>query len=149
VGSGNSIIYGDNNSRINNFIFNTDAGTVVTLPGGIPQGSPLVGRDGLIYVAATDFNLSVFDPGLNLQWRIDLLAPVEASLAIDCARTALGALDPGRPAVLYVTTTGGQVYALIADSQGLDTSAPWPKYQHDPRNTGNSTTPLSSFACPP
>lgn len=149
VGSGNTIIHGDNNSRINSVIFNTDAGISVALPGGIPQGSPLVGRDGLIYVAATDFNLSVFDPALSLQWRIDLLAPVEGSLAIDCARTALGALDPGRPGILYVATSGGQVYALIADSLGLDINAPWPKYQHDPRNTGNSTTPLSSFACPP
>jgi hypothetical protein len=149
VSSGNNIIYGDDGSRLNSVNLNAFAGFYVAVDGGVSQGSPLVGRDGLIYVAATDSNLSVFDPGLNLQWRIDLLAPVEASLAIDCARTGPGTLVPGRPAVLYAATTGGQVYALIADSLGLDTNAPWPKYQHDPRNTGNSATPLSSFACPP
>ena len=149
VSSGNNVIYGDDGSRLNGVTLNAGAGIHVLLDGGVSRGAPLVGRDGLIYVAATDSNLSVFDPGLSLQWRIPLLAPVEGSLAIDCARNGLGALVPGRPAVLYVTTVGGQVYALIADSLGLDTNAPWPKYQHDPWNTGNSATPLSSFACPP
>ncbi len=150
VSSGNNIIYGDDGFRLNSVNLNAFAGIYVALDGGV-QGSPLVGRDGLIYIAATDSNLSAFDPGLSLQWRINLLAPVEGSLAIDCARTGLGAFDPGRPAVLYAATTGGQVYALIADSLGLDTNGPssWPKYQHDPRNTGNSATPLSAFACPP
>jgi len=146
ISSSNSIIYGDTGSRLNSVTLNASTGTYVALDGGISQGSPLVGKDGLIYVAATDSNLSVFDPSLNLHWTIQLLASVEASLAIDCSRNSLGVIIPGRPAVLYVTTTGGQVYALIADSEGLDVDAGWPKYQHDPRNTGNSTTPLT---CPP
>jgi hypothetical protein len=36
--------------------------------------------------------------------------------------------------------------ALVIDSRGLDSAAPWPKYQHDVRNTGNPTTPIQS--CP-
>ena len=40
------------------------------------------------------------------------------------------------------------VLSFITDSRGIDTSAPWPKYQHDPRNTGNSSTSLAEFNCP-
>jgi hypothetical protein len=53
---------------------------------------------------------------------------------------------PGLPGVLYAVTRGGRLYSLVVDSRGLDTSAPWPKYQHDARNTGNPSTPISS--CP-
>jgi hypothetical protein len=38
--------------------------------------------------------------------------------------------------------------SFIVDSRGIDTNAPWPKYQHDLRNTGNSTTPMVEFVCP-
>jgi hypothetical protein len=48
--------------------------------------------------------------------------------------------------VLYVGSVSGSLYALVVDSPGLDSTAPWPKYQHDVRNTGNPTTPIQS--CP-
>jgi len=35
----------------------------------------------------------------------------------------------------------GKVYGVLVDGQ-LDASAPWPKVHHDPRNTGNASTPL-------
>ena len=48
-----------------------------------------------------------------------------------------------------ITTRPGKYSdtALIVDSRGIDTTAAWPKYQHDPRNTGNADTPVSEFAC--
>ena len=48
--------------------------------------------------------------------------------------------------VLYLPSVTGSLFAVIVDSPGLDPSAPWPKYQHDVRNTGNPTTPIQS--CP-
>ena len=48
--------------------------------------------------------------------------------------------------VLYVGSVSGSFYAIVVDSPGLESTAPWPKYQHDVRNTGNPTTPIQS--CP-
>jgi hypothetical protein len=73
---------------------------------------------------------------------------VESSATIDCARDAAGSKLAGRPGVLYVGSNSGKLYAFVVDSRGIDTTAPWPKYQHDPRNTGNADTALSEFACP-
>lgn len=113
------------------------------------QAAPLFGEKGLIYVAEEDGGLSSWDSALNLLWREDIgIAGAEASPTIDCSRDNNGSAIPGRPGVLYVAGTNGFVNAIIVDSKGLDTTAAWPKYQHDPRNTGNSATPLSEFACP-
>ena len=51
---------------------------------------------------------------------------------------------PGQPAgavmsTAYVSGADGKLYAVIVDGQ-LDTSAPWPKAFHDPRNTNNAGT---------
>jgi len=64
---------------------------------------------------------------------------------MDCARDS-GVAAGSATGPLYVGTTGGSLYALVVDSPGLDSTAPWPKYQHDVRNTGNPTTPIQS--CP-
>ena len=62
--------------------------------------------------------------------------------ALDCDRIAANS------GILYVAAKNGTVTAIVVDSRGIDTSAPWPKYQHDPRNTGNANTDLSEFTCP-
>jgi hypothetical protein len=51
---------------------------------------------------------------------------------------------PGQPAgtvlsTAYVSSASGKLYAIIVDGE-LDTSAPWPKAFHDPRNTNNAGT---------
>ncbi|BDG03333.1 NHL repeat-containing protein [Anaeromyxobacter oryzae] len=51
---------------------------------------------------------------------------------------------PGQPAghvvsTAYYPTSDGKLHAVIVDGQ-LDTSAPWPKAFHDPRNTSNAGT---------
>lgn len=70
-------------------------------------------------------------------------------MAIDCLRDGTGQAVAGRPlGVLYAPSINGHLYAFIVDSAGLDTSSAWPKYQHDPRNTGNADTNLAAFACP-
>ena len=87
---------------------------------------------------------------------------VEGRVAHDGARIWFATFGAGPPVLLLhggdasSDYWGGQVPALLAsgrrvvviDSRGIDTQAPWPKYQHDPRNTGNSATPLTDFACP-
>jgi hypothetical protein len=73
---------------------------------------------------------------------------IEAGPALDCSRNAAGTPIAGRPGVLYVATNNGLLYSFIVDSRGIETTAAWPKYQHDPRNTGNQQTPLAPFVCP-
>ena len=36
----------------------------------------------------------------------------------------------------------------LMDSPGLDSAAPWPKYQRDNANTGNASLPLDPWVCP-
>ncbi|PTL82899.1 hypothetical protein DAT35_12760 [Vitiosangium sp. GDMCC 1.1324] len=71
------------------------------------------------------------------------IGPTSISPALDCARDAAGAARAENLGALYVAE-GGKLYAFVVDSPGLDSSAPWPKYQHDSRNTGNPDTPISS-----
>ncbi len=52
--------------------------------------------------------------------------------------------SPGQPAgavmsTAYVSGADGKLYAVVVDGQ-LDSSAPWPKAFHDPRNTNNAGT---------
>jgi outer membrane protein assembly factor BamB len=111
------------------------------------RATPVVGVNGNVYTATTN--------GTVRAWIADTLTPrwtltpglgtVEASPTLDCPRDASGSLVAGNHGVLYVPA-GGKLYAFVVDSRGLDTSAPWPKYQHDSRNTGNPATPITS--CP-
>ncbi|MGA9520195.1 MAG: hypothetical protein WBV82_01950 [Myxococcaceae bacterium] len=117
---------------------------------GIVQAAPLLGEGGWVYAAGNDGTLVAHKEtefGTHV-WSVGGLGVVEASLNIDCARDAsTGQKRPGVPGVLYVANSAGRLYALVVDSRGIDTTAPWPKYQHDPRNTGNADTALSEFAC--
>ncbi|MCY1082196.1 PQQ-binding-like beta-propeller repeat protein [Archangium lansingense] len=112
------------------------------------KGAPAIGRGGMLY-AATE------GTGLVGEWSTDNfsnrwtlasgIGPTSISPALDCARDGAGAARDENLGVLYVPA-GGKLYAFVVDSRGLDTSAPWPKYQHDSRNTGNPATPITS--CP-
>ena len=73
---------------------------------------------------------------------------VYASPALDCNRPLAGGPGiAGKPGVLYVASTAGVVTAIIVDSPKLDTSAEWPKFQHDATNSGNPAFPLNP-GCP-
>lgn len=68
------------------------------------------------------------------------------SPTLDCLRDPSGqAVVNARVGVLYVTAET-KIHAFIVDSPGLDPDAPWPKYQHDARNTGNPATLITR--CP-
>ncbi|MCC6336640.1 MAG: hypothetical protein IT380_21955 [Myxococcales bacterium] len=66
---------------------------------------------------------------------------VLASATLDCNRDK----PTSTTGVYYFATTTGWLVGYVVDSEGLDQSAPWPKYQHDARNTGNLSV---SKACP-
>lgn len=146
VGEGNVAFYGASNLRIvssplrrsDNIHDATNASVI---------GPPLVGEGGYIYVLA-DTMLSVRRAAtLRTEWTFDLGTEGSAGLAIDCARFANGVRRPG-PGRLLIPTTQGKMFAIDVDSRGLNTSSPWPKYQRDPRNTGNANVSLAAFACP-
>src|SRR5690242_5333558 len=54
-----------------------------------------------------------------------------APMAIDCNRLH------SRGGTMYYVDQFGHVNATLVDSPGINSKAPWPKYQHDPANTGN------------
>lgn len=119
-----------------------------------------LGGDRTLYVSTLDdvatltgFRVRAIDAAaLTPQWETPLI--VNGSFArpraLDCTRED-GGVRPGGPGVLYTTTsvsTSTFVEAIVVDSPGIDSAAPWPMETHDPRNTSNLTTPLSEFACP-
>ena len=124
------------------------------LGGGAIVGAPAVGSDKVIYVSTRGKKLFALDtaPGTpetaTKLWEVDLGASSDSSPALDCSRDASGAAIPGRPGVLYVGADDGKLYAFITDSRGLDTTAPWPKFHRDPRNSADATVDLNTFKCP-
>lgn len=110
-------------------------GTSVLMP-GIPaekvKGAPVVDAAERVYLVTEDGVLRAYDSELNPLWNYNTEASgvTHSSPALSC------------DGVVYVGTSDGRVVALVADEGGLDPTAPWPKYQHDNRNTGNAGTSL-------
>ena len=109
---------------------------------GLVRGVPVLGDDQSIYVATSLGTLEARKADLTTLWSAKSLTQggFPASPALDCARE--GAFQ----GTLYVASDTGELIAVVVDSRALASSAPWPKYQHDVRNTGNPTTPIQS--CP-
>lgn len=113
-------------------------------------GAPILGENRRLYTVSPTGSLSVFEAAdLTPLWTASVASgSVAASPNMDCTRNPDGSKAAGRPGVLYIPTTSGKLFAVIVDSRGIDTSADWPKYLHDPRNTSNAQTSLAEFACP-
>ena len=94
------------------------------------------------YTVTGQGSLEARGASLSVVWSAQLStsANFRGSPVLDCERDGMGA------GVIYAASDSGDIVALLVDSPGLDPSAPWPKYQHDVRNTGNPTTPIQS--CP-
>jgi hypothetical protein len=115
--------------------------------------APLVGRGGYVYVRGTDGVVRAFDSVFVEQWHwTPSTAPSAISqLNLDYNRDVANPCAVGEPGVLYFAATSGtttKLYALLVDSAGLEPQAAWPRYQHNPANTGNAATGLSSWTCP-
>ncbi|QRK13285.1 PQQ-like beta-propeller repeat protein [Archangium violaceum] len=124
---------------------------VVPNAGSFPS-SPIVGASGLLYTAsatgpsASSGEVSAWSTdNLALHWRLsDSVGRAQATPALDCARGPDGAPTEAPKGVLYVPSIDGKMYALVVDSAGLERNAPWPKFQRDARNTGNTETPITN-----
>jgi hypothetical protein len=123
------------------FTFNFPASSI---PGGT---TPVLGANGFVYAVANNGNVAAVDQStMAVRWTRVLtgLAPpgqVQASATLDCNRDKPGS----GTGVYYFATSTGWLVGYIVDSPGLDSTASWPKYQHDARNTGNVGV---STACP-
>jgi len=152
VDTSNRVFVGTGDGLVNVVPIGGDAGTVLSKQASdVVRGAPVLGQGDFAYTADSSGVVQAWKAGmLSLEWGLNSpnLGSVQASVSLDCSRDSIGNAVPGRPGVLYVASTNGHLFAFIVDSRGIDTSAPWPKYQHDPRNTGNAQTPLSQFACP-
>lgn len=157
IGSGDVLFYGREVSGGDLTVIGIPPGTAkTTVPGvGSIVGAPILGASNIFYTASsasvsatgvgevTAWNEGSFTP----LWKLsDSVGLVQASPSIDCARNSDGSIMAATYGVLYVPSTNGSLYAFFVDSPGLDTTAPWPKYQHDVRNTGNPDTTIT--ACP-
>ncbi|MBM7115109.1 hypothetical protein [Archangium primigenium] len=110
--------------------------------------APTLGQGGLVYAMQSGVVGVWSAADLSLQWlwswrgsRLTDTAPP----VLDCTRDEQGVPIAGRPGVLYASLFN-ELHALVVDSAGLDADAPWPKQQHDQRNTGNASTPV--LRCP-
>jgi hypothetical protein len=117
---------------------------------GVVQAAPVLGQGGWVYLATRNGRLVArrTDALSDTAWLVEGLGTIEGSPTIDCGRGEGGAAVSGAPGVLYVPSNNGKLYAFHVDSRGLDTSAAWPKFQRDPRNSGRGETSLAAFACP-
>ena len=115
---------------------------------GVMRGAPVAGKNGRLYTLDTLGGVTAWTASpLARLWKLELsqeLSSRDVSPTMDCRRDTSGNTVAG-PGTLYIAA-GTKLFALIVEEPGLDPSAPWPKYQHDVRNSGNPATPIT--ACP-
>ncbi|WP_225413456.1 dickkopf-related protein [Stigmatella hybrida] len=155
IGSGETAYFGAETSSSQEFrSLQLGTGTpsvVISSGAGILRGAPVVGRGGNLYTVNTDGEVRAWTPSLATPLWGTKIEPgagegTNISPTLDCLRDpASGQAVATNLGVLYVTAET-KVHAFIVDSPGLDPDAPWPKYQHDARNTGNPATPI--LRCP-
>jgi len=85
------------------------------------SSSPAIGADGTVYVGSYDGYLYALNAHSSLKWRYQTGGTVSSSPAI------------GADGTVYIGSDN-YLYAIEGDSPLAD--APWPKFQHDNKNTG-------------
>lgn len=164
VGPGTSaseavVFYGDSGGYVRSVVVSTAGpsfgarGTPVYQSGSVDfsVAAPVVGQGGHLYVVGGDSSVRVLTSSpLTEEWRWIAPGPIRAQLNLDKNRDAASPCGAGQPGVLYALVSADSktsVYAILVDSQGVDAAAPWPRYQHNPANTGNRATGLDSWIC--
>ncbi|HSH15335.1 MAG TPA: PQQ-binding-like beta-propeller repeat protein, partial [Verrucomicrobiae bacterium] len=95
------------------------------LADGEINSTPAIAADGTIYFGADDWHVYALNPNGTLRWKYWTLGKVQNGLSI------------GFDGTVYATSVG--LYALFENPSPL-AAAPWPKFKHDLRNTGNVAT---------
>ncbi len=156
IGTGNTAFFGrevtTGSAALTAFDLTSQTPRVSAPNAGSFPGAPVLGSSGILYTAsatgpaANVGEVSAWSANdLSPRWKLsDSVGRAHASPALDCARNPDGAPAEARVGVLYVPALDGRMYALIVDSPGLEKNAPWPKYQRDARNTGNTATPVTN-----
>lgn len=121
----------------------------VAKPGAFFSAAPVLGEGGWAYAINYGGALGVRPfPSLTGPggWEVDVTAaPLSlggvnfaGAPTLDCNRPLSGGPGAaGKPGVLYLVSTGGDVVSILVDSPKLDSAAVWPKYQRDAANSGN------------
>jgi outer membrane protein assembly factor BamB len=114
------------------------------------RGAPVLGKNDRLYTVnaqgkVTAWVASTLAPLWNLDLTVDL-SMKDSSPTLDCRRDAGGNAVVGATTGTLYFIGSAKLYAFIVDSPGLASNAPWPKFQHDARNTGNPATPVTN--CP-
>jgi hypothetical protein len=118
----------------------TDVGTL--------RAAPVIGENDRLYTLNTEGKLRAWIAStLTLVGELPLgVTGVDVSPTLDCHRDGAGnVVQSSSLGALYVVADT-KLYSFIVDSPGLDPNAPWPKFQHDARNTGNPATSITN--CP-
>ncbi len=163
VGVGGVVEYGDTASRLWRASVVAGPGFASLSPPSVlfsPSASfaaaaPLLGDANIAYTMGDDGILHVVVDGSTFtekwSWANGGIPTTGLSqLNIDINRDVADPCKAGEPGVLYFAASSAsstKVYALLVDSQGLPRTAPWPRYQHDPGNTGNAATDLTPWSC--
>lgn len=133
----------------------------VAKPSGFFSAAPVLGSGGWAYAVNYDGAVAARPfPGIDGAggWEVDVTAaPLSlggvkfaGAPTLDCNRPLSGGPGlVGKPGVLYLVSTGGDVVSILVDSAKLDPTAVWPKYQRDATNSGNPGLGLSlNPGCP-
>jgi len=162
LGSG-FLMYGTSSGQVVKVLYSPTTGAMNTGSataggvGNLQATSPLLGSGGLAYLVGVTGTLTVRRVSdVSEAWNASLAtlsgSGVVSQPALDVYRTALGTKDCSKPlGVLYVLTKRGStatLRAILVDSPGLDSAAPWPKYQLRKGSSGNASLPLGPWVCP-
>ena len=119
--------------------------------------TPIIGEGGFVYVVGgSGVGVhSAADAGQLWVWNEQAGVASEgvAQPALDVYRATNGSARCGVPLGLLYTMrrvpgqAAAKVTALLVDSRGLDSVAPWPKYQRDNANTGNVSFVSGDWSC--
>lgn len=115
---------------------------------GVLRGAPIVGKNDRLYTLNNVGKVSAWVAStLAPVWSADLaldLTTKDTSPTLDCRRDTSGTSVAGSSSGYLYFAAGSKLYALIVDSPGMDPSAPWAKFQHDARNTGNPASSVTN-----
>jgi hypothetical protein len=165
VGNG-YVVYGDDSGRLVRVeysdagVFGTATAVTVAANSSTQATNPVIGAGGRIYSLASNASngtlaVSSASSDLSEHWHGALLFDTSRSLAqpaLDVLRDSSGAKVCRGLGVLYISAAASsgaaKVTALLVDSEGLEPTAPWPKFQRDNANTGNISRSTAPWSCP-